>query len=690
MAYDIGPKIGIEGEAEYRKQIHTINQQMRTLNSEMQMVRSAFQDNEQSIESYTAQNEVLNKQIDTQKKRLQMLQDMLQKSTEKFGANAEETLRWQQAVNRATTELNNLEATLRRNNAAIDELTNSSDEATDATDSLSESIDDAAENSDKLGNAFGAVSVAAGNLVSKGIELAISAIADMVSAIWNLDEATEEYRIAQGKLQTAFEATGYSAETAQQTYTEFFKILGDTDTATEASQLLAQLADSEEDLTEWTNIAAGVYGTFGDSLPIEGLIEAANETIKVGQVTGTLADALNWVGISEDEFNEKLAACTSESERNDLVMRTLSQTYDEASEAFYRNNESIIAAREAQSSLDSVLASLGGTISNLKTNIAGELLPSVANIAEAFNGIITGAEGADEELSTAINGLIDKVTSMLPQFIEKGTQIVSSLLSGIAQSLPTIIQGGAELLTTFAQSIVDNLPTILDMGLQLVVGLTKGILQAIPTMLEALPEIISSFTDYIIGSRDQIAEAGAELFMALVDNLPDIILAIGDSTFEIIEAILIALGGAVGDIIGLGEEWGKNLMSGFIDGIVSMFSKLANAGKQAISAIGDFIGFNSPSKKGEGRYIIDWGRNMIDGFLQGAEEAMPDVSAMAGNITSTMGAGLSSDNSGTTAGGGTINITVNVGSVRNNNDIKAISRELNRSIKGYERALGVT
>ena len=256
--------------------------------------------------------------------------------------------------------------------------------------------------------------------------------------------------------------------------------------------------------------------------------------------------------------------------------------------------------------------------------------------------------------------------------------------------MTTIIQGGAELLTTLAQSIVDNMPTILDMGLQLVVGLTKGILQAIPTMLEALPEIISSLTDYIIGSRDQIAKAGAELFMALVDNLPDIILAIGDSTFEITEAIVTALGEAVGDIVSIGVEWGKNLISGFIDGIKSMIGSVGDVASQVAGAVSDFIGFNSPSKKGEGRYIIDWGRNMIDGFLQGAEEAMPDVSAMAGNITSTMGAGLSSDNSGTTARGGTINITVNVGSVRNNNDIKAISRELSRSIKGYERALGVT
>ena len=79
------------------------------------------------------------------------------------------------------------------------------------------------------------------------------------------DEATEEYRVAQGKLTTAFEAAGYSGDAAQKSYTEFYKILGDTDTATEASQLLAQLAENEQDITKWTNIAAGVYGTFGDA-----------------------------------------------------------------------------------------------------------------------------------------------------------------------------------------------------------------------------------------------------------------------------------------------------------------------------------------------------------------------------------------------------------------------------------------
>lgn len=152
--------------------------------------------------------------------------------------------------------------------------------ANDGTVKIGTELDDSGFKSglSKLG------SVASGAL--KGTVAAVGSVATAasgaVAGLLALESATEEYRIAQGKLNTAFEAAGYGPEAAAQAYNDFFAILGDTDTATEASQLLAKLADSQEDLSTWTRIAAGVNGTFGDSLPIEGLIEASNETAKVG------------------------------------------------------------------------------------------------------------------------------------------------------------------------------------------------------------------------------------------------------------------------------------------------------------------------------------------------------------------------------------------------------------------------
>ena len=207
------------------------------------------------------------------------------------------------------------------------------------------------------------------DFANKSVKVAGAAVAGLAAGFVALDGATEEYRVAQGKLNAGFQAAGFSADTARKSYRNFYAILGDTDTATEASQLLANMAKNEEEVTKWTRIAAGVHGTFGDSLPIEGLVESANETARTGQVTGVFADALNWVGIMEDDFNAKLEKTTDVSKRNQLIMDTLSKTYDKAADSFYANNQQVINARRNHATLDEMLAKVGDTSSKLKSQL---------------------------------------------------------------------------------------------------------------------------------------------------------------------------------------------------------------------------------------------------------------------------------------------------------------------------------
>lgn len=172
-------------------------------------------------------------------------------------------------------------------------------------------------------------------------------------------EGSREYRTEMGKLDTAFVTNGHSSEAATKTYRDLQAVLGETDVSVEAANHLAIMTDNEKDLQTWTDICTGVFATFGDSLPIEGLTEAANETAKVGEVTGPLADALNWAGISEDSFNEKLAACTTEQERQKLIMETLNGTYQKASDQYKETNKDILAANRANEKLTSAFAELG-------------------------------------------------------------------------------------------------------------------------------------------------------------------------------------------------------------------------------------------------------------------------------------------------------------------------------------------
>lgn len=202
-------------------------------------------------------------------------------------------------------------------------------------------------------------------------------------------ESSREYRTEMGKLDTAFVTNGHSSEAAKKTYQDLQAVLGDTDVSVEAANHLAVMTDNEKDLQTWTDICTGVFATFGDSLPIEGLTEAANETAKVGEVTGPLADALNWAGISEDTFNEKLAKCSTEQERQKLIMETLNGTYKKASEQYKETNKDVMAANRANEKLSSAFAELGRVGEPILTAIKNKTAEMVAAAVPLLQSFIT-------------------------------------------------------------------------------------------------------------------------------------------------------------------------------------------------------------------------------------------------------------------------------------------------------------
>lgn len=515
-----------------------------------------------------------------------------------------------------------------------------------------------------------------------------------------LESYTENYRKAQGRLNTAFEAAGYSAETANQAYNAFYEILGDTDTATEASQLLAKLAESEEDVATWTNIAAGVSGTFGDSLPIEGLIEASNETAKVGAVTGTLADALNWAGISEDEFNAKLAACGSESERNQLIMTTLAGTYDEASEAFYRNNEALVESRNNQAQLDAMMGQLGGTVSTVKNSLLSEFLPSLSQVATGLAGIVTGTQGSADQFGLAIQGFANKVVEQLPNFLAMGTQILTSLASGIigaipgllevlpqiimnigttlATLFPQVVTMGMQLLQQIAQGIQnqlpgfaatlptivanfvnfisENLPTFLEQGVQILNSVINGILDSIPALVANLPQMISAFSGFVKSNLPTIFRSGVSilknLITGIIKTIPDLVASLP----QIVQAIVGGIGSMMSAMINIGADIVRGIWSGISGAAGWLWNQISGWMNSIVSGIMNFFGIGSPSKlmrdavgkwlpAGMGKGIEDEGDQAVEAaesVSKAVADAMyVDPSAAEYNLSSRMGQSLS-------------------------------------------------
>lgn len=233
------------------------------------------------------------------------------------------------------------------------------------------------------------------------------------AAFFGLAEETREARENMGKLETSFTTAGHSAEDAKNTYTELYGVLGDDGQATEAAAHLAKLTTNEKELSDWTNICTGVYATFGDSLPIEGLTEAANETAKTGSITGNLADALNWAGVSEDDFQASLDACTSEQERQALITSTLNGLYSEAADKYREVNGDIIDAQKATANLNSAMAALGAIaepiitkLKQLAAELLQEITPFVELIGKGLTGALSGAESAAEDFTDGLLGMV--------------------------------------------------------------------------------------------------------------------------------------------------------------------------------------------------------------------------------------------------------------------------------------------
>ena len=82
-----------------------------------------------------------------------------------------------------------------------------------------------------------------------------------------------------------------------------------------------------------------------------------------------MADALNWVGISEDKMNERLERTSSEAERNQILLETLTGSYSDAADAFYRNNEQLVQSRKNQAALSAMTAKLGNASAIAKNSL---------------------------------------------------------------------------------------------------------------------------------------------------------------------------------------------------------------------------------------------------------------------------------------------------------------------------------
>lgn len=628
------------------------NRMIRESESEFKAAAAGMDDWSKSSDGVTARIKYLTDATDLQRKKVDALKDEYNKLI-KDGLDPTS-----KQASELRTKINQEQAALNKNEKELDQQTKALKEMGDEADDAAKDTDDLSDSTEKTGKGLSALKGAAAVGAAAIAAVAAAAVAG-VKSLLDLAESTREYREDLNKLQSGFKTAGFSAEEATKAYKDLYAVIGEEDRSVEAVNHLAKLVDTEKDLATWTGtILPGVWATFGDSLPLEGLTEAANETARVGDLTGVLADALNWAGVNEDEFQKKLDACNSESERASLITETLNGLYSDASKNYKELNKNILDANRAQSDFADAQAALGEAVEPLntkltefKTSILTGLSPALMQIVDDMVAVVDGTEGATTDLAASINGLIEQVlgkfVEFLPQAAEMAIELVVLIAETIIDQLPEILNAGIQILTTLINSIADRLPTliptivnavilmaqtlvnnvdkIIDAGIRLLEGLVDGILNALPQLVAAVPTIISKLFDALMNNLPKLLNAGVRLLLELSNGL---IQAIPDLLAKLPTIISQIVKGLLNDGIPALWDAGVQLLKGLFEGLLNpsvIWENVKKVGSAIVDGVKDFFGIHSPSRLFRDEVGAYLGEGMALGIGDGFEDKIRGV-----------------------------------------------------------------
>lgn len=662
MAVNIGPKIGVDGEREYRNQINQIIQQSKTLESQMKLVASSFTTATTAEEKNAKTASVLSKQIDVQRERVKLLAEQTGKAAAKYGESDAKTQKWQQALNEAQAVLNKMQGDLRATTADL------------------RSMDDEMDDGSKKALSFGDVLKAnlASDVIVSGIKAMASAIKEAGAALVDLGKqsiqgfAEQEQLIGgvdtlfkessaqvQQYANDAYKTAGLSANQYMETVTSFSASLlqsmgGDTQAAAEkANRAITDMSDNANKLgTDMTSIQNAYQGfakqnyTMLDNLKLgyggtkqemERLVaeaaamtkeqEKLNVSVDAGDLSfSNIVDAISVVqehldiaGTTADE-----AAATIEGSANAMksawsnLITGMSNENLDLDKLVQNVIDSVnIFADNLTTRLQVMLPRFAEGMTQLVNGLVPYVGPAMETLLPAFvqgvgglvSGIVQALPAAVEAISAVVPMLVEQLTVLLPQIVSAGVEIVASLASGIGENLPALIPAAVDAVIEVASGLVANVDKIIIAAGQLIGGLTQGLIEAIPHLVYRLPEIILAITSGLLKGMASIGMVGQQLVEGLFNGIAN------------------------------AASW--------------LYEKIKGWASDVLDWIKGFFGIHSPSKV----FADEVGKFIPPGITLGVEQAMPKAMRDMGAELSALSA-LPLPGGGTTTNLGGVNIVV--------------------------------
>lgn len=610
MAVSIGPKIGIDGEKQYRDEIAKIIQQAKTLDAEMKSVTSAFDADTTAKQKSTAMSKVLNSQIETQTKRVEALSEMVEKSAKATGEDSAQTLKWKEALANAQTDLNNTNNRL----ANLDDEINKSGEEMDEGASKSK--------------IFGAALMA--NLASKAIVAGVKALG---SAIKGVSQAiascvTDSAEFADNVLSLSTN-TGLSTDQIQ----EFQYMAQLTDTSLETvTGSLTKLTQNMATAQSGTGAAAEAFEKLGvDVTDAEGNLRSNQDVfMEVIDSLGQMDNATERDATSMALFGK------SAQDLNSLISIGSEGIADFAEEA---HNMGYVLDGDALSSLgavDDAMQRLKNTGTTLKNQVGVALAPALGDLADELMGVF-----GNLDFSNGLMGLVDSILEALPGALSTILEHASELIAAIAPVIPEVVTG-------LIEAITENAPMLVAGAVQIMIALGNGLVQSIPTLLASIPAVVGAILNGFATGLAPMLEKGKEAISSMWAGISESATMLWENIKSFVQNNIIApISQKVAEI----REVGVYFVKGLWAGISSSFEWIKNKISGWVGSVLDYLkklfGINSPSKVTAG-----YGRFLVEGLAKGIDDNIAMATNAWDNVASAVG--MSVNAPGATAGGASV------------------------------------
>lgn len=494
MATDIGPKIGLDGEKEFRAALQSMGQQLKTLDTEMRAVTSAFSANDKSQAALSAQSDVLTKKLSTQEARLAEIQKALDYARANYAENSNEVQRWQQALNNATADVNKTKQELKQ---LDDELDKSPGKFAKLGDVIKSSLATAAKAATV---AVAAASAAVGVLIKQSIA-DYGEYEQLVGGVETLFK--DSSKTVMGYAKEAYKTAGLSANDYMETVTSF------------SASLLQSMGNDTEAAAKKANVAITDMADNANKMGTD-MQSIQNAYQGFAKQNYTMLDnlKLGYGGTKEEMqrlINDANALNAAQGNYTNYTIESYADIVDAIHTVQTEMGITGTTALEASTTIEGSIASMKAAWTNFVTGLANdnadiaelsqELIKSVetvaSNVLPVIETVLTNiAEAVKNDGPEMIEKFVAYALEKLPDIISLGLQMVLALVAGLAQNLPQLVSGVLRMVETIVSTFVASLPDIIDVGKDIVRGLWEGIKE----MGAWLKEKVSDFVGGIVSN----------------------------------------------------------------------------------------------------------------------------------------------------------------------------------------------